>query len=105
MKKSIISLLLACAMLLTLFPAALAYDGAAPVSEEPLTISVLSTNGASLYYDFDNMTWWPVSYTHLDVYKRQELSFPHRRSCPARVRRHAATRTEDRPFVTTTIIP
>ena len=29
------------------------YDGTAPVSAEPATISVLSTNGASLINDFD----------------------------------------------------
>ena len=34
------------------------YDGTAPVSAEPATISVLSTNGASLINDFDSMTWW-----------------------------------------------
>lgn len=58
MKKSFLCMLLACAMLLTLIPSALAYDGTAPISDEPVTISVLATNGASLYYDFDNMTWW-----------------------------------------------
>lgn len=57
--KKLFSMLLACAMLLCAFSStSLAYDGSAPISEEPVTISVLSTNGASLYYDFDNMTWW-----------------------------------------------
>ena len=27
-------------------------------SKEPVTISVLTTNGASLHYDWENMTWW-----------------------------------------------
>ena len=31
---------------------ALAYDGTAPIAEEPITISVLTTNSASLLTDF-----------------------------------------------------
>lgn len=27
-------------------------------SKDPVTISVLTTNGASLHYDWENMTWW-----------------------------------------------
>lgn len=53
--KKLISLLL-CVMLLS--GAALAYDGAAPISDETATISVLTTNSASLTYDFDGMMWF-----------------------------------------------
>ena len=36
----------------------ISYDGTAPISEEPVTITALGTNGASLVTDFDSMTWW-----------------------------------------------
>ncbi|HML46648.1 MAG TPA: extracellular solute-binding protein [Clostridia bacterium] len=58
MRKSLLCMLLCCAMLLAMVSTGLAYDGTAPISDEPVTISVLSTNSASLHYDFDGMVWW-----------------------------------------------
>lgn len=34
------------------------YNGQSPVVKEQKKLSILTTNGASLVYDFDNMKWW-----------------------------------------------
>ena len=55
---------------------ALAYDGTAPIDEEPITISVLTTNGASLLTDFANMTWWQEALKRANVVLEEEMVDP-----------------------------
>ena len=55
---------------------ALAYDGTAPIGEEPITISVLTTNGASLLTDFANMTWWQEALKRANVVLEVEMVDP-----------------------------
>ena len=55
---------------------ALAYDGTAPIGEEPITISVLTTNGASLLTDFANMTWWQEALKRANVVLEVEMIDP-----------------------------
>ena len=55
---------------------ALAYDGTAPIAEEPITISVLTTNPASLLTDFANMTWWQEALKRANVVLEVEMIDP-----------------------------
>lgn len=56
--KKFLSLLLTCAMMLGMAIPALAYDGTAPIAEEPVKFSLLATNRASLSNEFEGMDWW-----------------------------------------------
>lgn len=38
-------------------PSEITYDGSGPIAQEPVKISVLTTNGASQELDFENMVW------------------------------------------------
>lgn len=56
--KRIVSLVLTLCLAFSIASVAWAdYDGTAPLFDETKTISLFSTNGASSYYDFDNMSW------------------------------------------------
>ncbi len=46
-------LLLALGMATTAY----AYDGNAPISDEPVELSMMTTNSSTLRYDFENMSW------------------------------------------------
>ena len=57
MKKTM-ALVLSLVMLLGCFAALAEYTGAAPVFEEKVTISILSTNGATNENNVLDMAWW-----------------------------------------------
>lgn len=54
----------------------ISYDGTAPISEEPVTITALGTNGASLVTDFDSMTWWQEVLKKANVNLQLEMVDP-----------------------------
>lgn len=49
------------------------YDGSAPVTDELKKFSILTTNSASLIYDFDNMTWWQEALKRANIELDMEL--------------------------------
>ena len=49
------------------------YNGSAPVTKEPKEFSILATNGASLIYDFENMTWWQEALQRANIQLDIEL--------------------------------
>ena len=71
MLKKILLMALCCIMAVS--GIALAYDGTAPVTEETKTFSILTTNGASLYYDWDNMEWWQIVLNKANIKLDMEL--------------------------------
>ena len=66
-------LCLALCLMMALASVALAYDGTAPVTEETKTFSILTTNGASLWYDWDNMVWWQKVLEDANIKLEMEL--------------------------------
>ncbi len=55
--KKLLALVLACIMMMSC-ASALAYDGTAPIADGPVNFSMITTNGASLDYDWQEWTWW-----------------------------------------------
>lgn len=76
--KRILSIILAAMLALaaTTALADISYNGASPISEEPTTISVLTTNGASLNSNFEGMIWWQEVLAKANVTLELELIDP-----------------------------
>jgi len=72
MRTKLLSLVLAFLMALSM-ASAFAYDGSSPISEEPVTLSILSSNSGSKRNDVDQMTWFNTILEKANVKLEMEI--------------------------------